>query len=79
MSERAIKGVGPQNGHLALYISSHQPTRERNSGKFHKKVRILLRGCLTLRGIKWGRSITRLDGCPIVMNIHSTITTPHTL
>ena len=24
-------GVGPQNGHQALYISSHQPTRERIS------------------------------------------------
>ena len=24
-------GVGPQNGHQALYISSHQPTRGRNS------------------------------------------------
>ena len=25
-------GVGPQNGHQALYISSHQPTRESISG-----------------------------------------------
>ena len=24
----AMKGVGPQNGHQALYITSHQPTRE---------------------------------------------------
>jgi len=25
------RGVGSQNGHQALYISSHQPTRGRNS------------------------------------------------
>jgi hypothetical protein len=25
------EGVGSQNGHQALYISSHQPTRGRNS------------------------------------------------
>ncbi len=31
MSERAMKGVGSQNGHQALYISSHQPTRGRFS------------------------------------------------
>jgi len=26
-----VKGGGPQNGHQALYISSHQPTRGRFS------------------------------------------------
>ena len=27
--KESMKGVGPQNGHQALYISSHQPTRGR--------------------------------------------------
>jgi len=29
--KESMKGVGSQNGHQALYISSHQPTRGRFS------------------------------------------------
>ena len=30
-SNETQQEVGSQNGHQAIYISSHQPTRERNS------------------------------------------------